>query len=201
MRTIRIAGVVLVAIAAACTTQGSEAAERRADTVARRDSIAAVAAATMGEPAVLGLLDITHAADSALGFLAATRGSTLEMKEFGRMILREHHALRREVQQVAGNLHLTAESPRVEPDAPPIEMRRALETGPAGPAWDYAYLDYAIAMHRSAKENAARALAATKSPEIREFIERSVPIVEKHLLKATALRKKLTQPADTTPGR
>jgi putative membrane protein len=201
MRTLRIATVLLAALAAACTTQGSEAAERRADTVARRDSIAAVAAATMTEPSVLGLLDATHAADSALGFLAASRGSTLEMKEFGRMILREHHALRREVQQSATGLHLAIESPRVEPDAPPPEMRQALETGPAGPAWDYAYLEYAIAMHRSAKENAARALAATKSPEVREFIERSVPILEKHLIKAQALRKARTQAPDSTPSR
>jgi putative membrane protein len=201
MRTIRTLGVLLLVGAAACATQGSEAAERQPDTVARRDSIAAVAAATMTEPSVLGLLDASHAADSALGFLAATRGSTLEMKEFGRMILREHHALRREVQQSATRLHLTIESPRVAPDAPPPEMRQTLESGPAGPAWDYAYLEYAIAMHRSAKENAARALAATKSPEIREFIERSVPILEKHLVKAQALRKARTQESDSTPSR
>ena len=153
----------------------------------------------MTEPTVLGLLDATHAADSALGFMAVTKASTLEMKEFGRMILREHHALRREVQQAANGLHLTVESPSVEPDAPPPAMRQALETGPVGPAWDYAYLEYAIAMHRSAKENAARALAATKSPEIRVFIERSVPILEKHLLKAQALRKARTQTTDSTP--
>lgn len=197
----RIAGALLAVAAAACTTSGSEAAERRVDTVARRDSIAAVAAATMTEPTALGLLDATHAADSALGFLAATKGSTLEIKEFGRMILREHSALRREIRSAAIGLQLAIETPRVEPDAPPLEMRQALESGPAGPAWDYAYLEYAIAMHRSAKENSARALAATRSPEIKVFIERSVPIVEKHLLKALALRKARTQATDSTPAR
>ena len=199
MRTLRTT-LALLATAAACTTQGSEAAERRVDTVARRDSIAGVAAATMTEPGVLGLLDATHAADSALGTLGALKGSTLEIKEFGRMILREHVALRRELQTSANALHLEIEAPRVAPDAPPEEMRQSLETGPVGPAWDYAYLEYAIAMHRSAKENAARALAATRSPGIRQYIERSVPILEKHLLKAESLRKARTQ-GDSTPAR
>ena len=188
-------------LAAGCTTQGSEAAERRVDTVARRDSIAAVAAATMSEPTVLGLLDATHAADSALGALAVAKGSSLEMKEFGRMIIREHQALRREALSVAHGLRLAIETPRVEPDAPPPDMRKSLETGPAGPAWDYAYLEYAIAMHRSAKENSARALAATRSPAIRTFIQRTVPILEKHLLKAESLLKARTQAADSTTSR
>jgi predicted outer membrane protein len=203
MNTMRIAAALLAAVTAttACAPQGSEAAERRVDTAARRDSIAAVAAATMTEPAVLGLLDATHGADSALGVFAITKGSTLEIKDFGRMIMREHHALRREVQKTASELGLAIEAPRVEPDAPPPEMRQALESGPAGPAWDYAYLDYAIAMQRSAKENAARALAATKSPVVRQFIERSVPILEKHLLKAQSLRTARTQAADSAPPR
>jgi hypothetical protein len=48
----------------------------------------------------------------------------------------------------------------------------------------------------------ARALAATKSPATREYIEKSVPILQKHIDKAKSLRK--GQPAGdaaTTPPR
>jgi putative membrane protein len=188
---------LLLMCAVACTSQGSEAAERQADTVARRDSIAAVAAATMNEDQAIGLLEQTHAADSALGALASAKGSTVEIKEFGRMILREHHALKREVLAMAQGLRLTPSEPRVAPDAPPPEMLEQLHAGTPGVGWDHAYIEYAIAMHQSAMENSARALAASRSPETKRFIQRSVPIIQKHLDKAVSLRKTFSK-ADTT---
>lgn len=188
----RISGALLLTCAvAACTSRGSEAAERLADTAGRRDSIAAVAAASMGEAHVIGLLEQTHAVDSALGALAATHGASSEVKDFGRMIMREHHALRRDAAAVAQGLRIAAQAPPVAPDAPPKEMRDSLDATPAGPQWDRRYVDYAIAMHQSAMENSARALAATKSPATKQFIEKSVPILQKHLDKALSLSKSL----------
>ena len=192
---------LLLMCAVACTSQGSEAAERREDTVARRDSIAAVAAATMSEDQAIGLLEQTHAADSALGALAAARGSTTEVKEFGRMILREHHALKREALSMAQGLRLTPRTPRVAPDAPPAAMLEHLQSGSSGLRWDQAYIEYAIAMHQSAMENSARALAASRSPETKRFIERSVPIIQKHLDKAVSLRKTISQADTAAPTR
>jgi len=187
----------LVCVAAGCTSQGSDAAERQEDTTARRDSIAAVAAATMREEHVIGLLEETHAADSALGALAAMKGSTTDVKDFGRMILREHHALRKDAASIARDLGISPAAPRVPPDAPPPEMREHLESAVPGAIWDQAYLEYAIAMHQSAMENSARALAATRNPATKEFIEKSVPILQKHLDKASALRKSLEQSPDS----
>ena len=187
--------------AVACTSQGSEAAARQEDTVARRDSIAAVAASTMSEDQAIGLLEQTHAADSAVGALASAKGTTVEVKEFGRMILREHHALKREALAMAQGLRLTPREPRAAPDAPPAEMLELLQSGTPGVGWDQAYIEYAIAMHQSAMENSARALAASRSPETKRFIERSVPIIQKHLDKAVSLRKTLSQADTTSPTR
>jgi len=173
-----------------CTSQGSEAAERQRDTAGRRDSIAAVAAASMSEAQVIGLLHFVHAADSALGMLGAVSGSTRDIKDFGRMIVREHRALSRDAVQLGANLHLVPTEPSVTPDAPPDDMRGQLRR-PPGAIWDQLYLDYAIAMHQSSMENSARALAATRSPATREFITKSVPILQKHLDKATSLRRAL----------
>jgi predicted outer membrane protein len=192
---------LLLVCAAACTSKGSEAVARQVDTVAQRDSIAGVAAGTMSEDQVVGLLQLTHAADSAIGALASVKGTALEVKDYGRMIVREHQALKREALAVAEGLRMAASSPLVMPDTPPMEMLGHLQDGPAGTTWDLAYLEYATAMHRSAMENSARALAATKSPETKQFIRRSVPIIQKHLDKAISLHKALTkaQEAATTP--
>lgn len=188
-----LCALLFLSAIAGCASQGSEAAEQQPDTTAQRDSIAAVAAATMREEHVVGLLEQTHAADSALGALGALKGSTSEIKDFGRMILREHHALRRDAIAIAHALGTTPAAPQVAPDEPPGEMRKQLETLNAGPIWDQAYLEYAIVLHQSAMENSARALAATRHAASREFIEKSVPILQKHLDKASVMLKSLQQ--------
>jgi putative membrane protein len=191
---IPLAGLTACALAA-CGSRGSEAAEYRADTTGRRDSVAAVAAASMSEGAVIGMLEQTHAADSALGALGASKGSVSEVKDFGRMIMREHRALRKDAGDLARKTGIVSESPRVPPDEPPTIIRDSLNAGTPGAAWDRTYLSYAIAMHESAMENSARALAATRQPDVKEFIVKSVPILQKHLDKARHLRRAAKAPA------
>lgn len=193
---------IAVCTLAACSSRGSEAAEYRADTTGRRDSIAAAAAASLNEGAVIGLLEQTHAADSALGALGAAKGSVSEVKEFGRMIIREHHALRKDASDLARGLGIVAETSRVAPDEPPPIIRDSLIAWAPGPAWDRTYVDYAILTHESAMENTARARAAARHPEIKQFIVKTVPILQKHLDKARSLQQslsKLPAPAKAKP--
>ena len=195
----RITAALLLCAVAACTSQGSEAAERREDTSGRRDSVAGVAAATMNDASALGLLRLTHSADSALGALGAISGASTEIKEFGRMILREHASLGREAAGVARDLGIAIESPRIPPDEAPADMRAGVMSAPTGTVtWDIAYLGYAIAVHEAAMENTARALAATGRAEIRTYIERSVPILQKHLDRAKTLQERLSKGAPAT---
>jgi len=197
----RLSFVFLTGLAA-CASTASDAAEQRVDTTGQRDSIAAVAASTMDEAQVVGLLAMTHAADSALGMLGATKGAALVTKEYGRMILREHHALRTDAISAGHDLGLEAQQPRVAPDAPPEAQYQALLQSEAGAGWDRRYIDYSIALHESSLENTARALAATKRPEIKDFIRKSVPILQKHIDKAKSMQKSLPLPkpvsADST---
>ena len=194
----RIACAFTLCAVAACASGGSEAAERRVDTAGRRDSIAAAAASSMNENHVVGLLALTHAADSALGLLGATKGSSSDVKEFGRMIIREHHALRKDILDLGVQLGVPAETPRVPAEDAPAEARQTLESSPAGEGWDREYVDYAIAVHNAALENTARALAATQRSEIKQFVDKSVPILQKHIDKARSLRKSLPRVQDTT---
>jgi putative membrane protein len=188
----RLPCCALLALLAACASDGSEAAERQADTTARRDSIAGVSAGSMAEENVFAFLEQVHAADSAVGMLGAQKGSTTEIKDFGRMIVREHIALRRDITSLAQKAGIMPQPPRVPPDEPPTAMRDNILAGEPGANWDRAYVDYTIVAHNSAIENTARALAATKRPDVKEFIEKSVPILQKHLDKAKSLREKLS---------
>lgn len=192
----RTTAALLACAVAACTSQGSEAAERRDDTTGRRDSVAGVAAASMNDASALGLLRMTHSADSALGALGAAGGGSTEVKEFGRMILREHASLGREATNVGRDAGIAVEAPTVPPDDSPAGLRENLMATPVGTGdWDQSYIAYAIAMHEAAMENTARALAATKRQEVRTYIERSVPILQKHLDRAKTLQARFAKAA------
>ena len=192
---------VVACVTAGCSSKGSEAAERAADSTSRRDSVAAAAAGSMNESNVLAVLDHTHAADSALGALGAANGTATEVKEFGRMILREHHALRKDIVDLGQHIGIAPEAPRVPPDEAPQELRDSLYVWKPGPAWDRAYMDYALALHQASMENTARALAATQRPEVKQFVDKSVPILQKHVDKARSLRRSLPKQPDAAPPR
>lgn len=187
----RFTAALLPGVVMACTSGGTEAAERADDTSGRRDSVAGVAAASMNDASALELLRMTHSADSALGALGASMGSATEVQEFGRMILREHTSLARDAQGVGRELGVTLVAPTVPPDDAPPGMREGLMAAGRGTNWDQAYLGYAIAMHDAAMENTARALAASRSAEVRAFVERSVPILQKHIDRAKTLQERL----------
>lgn len=147
----------------------------------------------MNENNVIGLLSQVHEVDSALGALGAAVGSTLNVKEFGRMVLREHRALRKDILDLGEQMGAPAAPPSKPADAPPAAGLNSLNEAAASLAWDAAYLDYTIAEHQSSLENTARALAATHRAEVRQFVSRSVPILQKHLDKARQLRKALSR--------
>ena len=181
-------GLLALALVASCSTSQSDAAVRD-DSAGRRDSVAAVAASTMSEEHVIGLLALDASADSTVGSIGYARGSTREIKDFGIMISREHMALRRDALRIAADLNLGVGEPPAAPASAPAHLRAILDSAAAGAAWDRAYLDLAVAQHEASLENLARAYAATKSPEIKSFIDRSAPIIQKHLEKAKRLQK------------
>jgi putative membrane protein len=151
----------------------------------------------MSEPQVLGLLEHVHISDGELGALGGKGGSTIDIRNFGLMIQREHQALERDVREVAEGLRVTAQRPTAAPDQAPATFRANVDSSPGGVPWDLAYVEYTIAAHEASLENTARALAATKSPAVRDYIRKSVPILQKHLDKARSLQQTLVkaQPA------
>jgi predicted outer membrane protein len=150
----------------------------------------------MGEPHVIGLLALDNAADSAIGSIGYAKASARDVRDFGIMISREHMSLRRDVLGIARDLNLGIGEPSTPPAAPPAHLRAMLDSAEAGAAWDRAYLELAIAAHEASLENLARAYAATKSPELKKYIDRSAPIIQKHLEKAKRLQRPPTKTAN-----
>jgi len=150
------------------------------------------ASATLTDPNIVAILDQANAADSARGRLAETKGTSADVKSFGRLMVGEHHALRQQGQQLAKKLNVT-------PQAPPNDQSQAqaktemdsLNAMPKGKAWDKAYIDYEVTYHEAVLQTATKALDAAQNQELKDLIKKAAPVIQKHLNQAKQIQQKL----------
>ena len=171
---------------------GSGATASAAPAPTAGSSTGASANASLSDPNIVYILDQANAADSARGRLAETKGTSTDVKNFGRLMVGEHHALRQQGQQLAKKLNVT-------PQAPPNDQSEAqaktemdsLNAMPKGKAWDKAYIDYELNYHQQLMQTATKALDAAQNQELKDLIKKAAPVVQKHIDHAKAAQQKL----------
>jgi putative membrane protein len=200
-------GFVAVGVLAACNSSNRNAdrdqsqaasADTSADTAAA-DTGKAPAAASQGvltDANIVALLDGANKADSAGGALAAKKATNAEVKAFARLMMSEHHALRAAGQALAKQLGVEPKAPERDPLAPYVanEMK-TLQSTAKGAEFDRTYIDNEVSVHQAVLDLANQARVITQTPQLKELIEKAIPVIRKHLDQATALQKKLTPAA------
>src|SRR5688500_18266140 len=93
------AALAAAALLAACSKGDSGAdSARAADSAAAAATAAAPpapAAPALTDPNIAAILDNANATDSSAGAIAATKGTSADVRTFGRNMMRDHHALRK----------------------------------------------------------------------------------------------------------
>lgn len=171
---------------------GSGATAQAAPAPTAGSSTGASANATLSDPNIVYILDQANASDSARGRLAETKGTSTDVKNFGRLMVGEHHALRQQGQQLAKKLNVT-------PQAPPNDQSEAqaktemdsLNAVAKGKAWDKAYIDYEVNYHQAVLQTATKALDAAQNQELKDLIKKAAPVIQKHLDAAKKIQQKL----------
>ncbi len=179
---------------AARDTTAAPGAAPATPAMAGGETTAAPAAGTqkLTDPNIVYILDQANAADSTLGQLAESKGTSGDVKAFGRLMAGEHHALRLQGQQLAKKLGVT-------PQAPPGDQSEAqakqeldsLQAMPKGAAWDKAYISHEVTYHQQVKQTATQALDAAQNAQLKDLIKKASPVIQKHLDRAEAIQKKL----------
>jgi putative membrane protein len=197
-RTLTSFGAVVLA---ATSLVACRRAERTADTAAVAESAATTtppaAAPAPAEPAltdanVVFILDAANAADSARGALAQTKGTSADVKSFGKLMVGEHHALRAAGQALATKLNVSPAAPSGDQsEAQAKQELDSLNVLAKGAAWDKAYIDYEVVYHRSVLETATKALDAAQNAELKALIQKAAPVIQHHLDRAQEIQKKL----------
>ncbi len=141
---------------------------------------------------IVYILDRSNMLDSASGAIAATKGTNSEVREYGKMMMRDHHGLRQQGQALAKKLNVTPAAPPADNSG--AEMTRVmsmLNSAAKGRDFDKAYIDDQVTYHVNLLATATSAMAAAQNAELKNFIQKAAPAVQAHLDGAQAIQKKM----------
>jgi putative membrane protein len=144
------------------------------------------------DASIMAYLDQVNMADSAGGKLASTKGTSSAVRDFGKMMVTDHHQMRVQGQALVkkDSLNLTAASGDTTQQHAQ-HTQETLNSMAKGNAWDAAYISDQVAMHQSVLDNAQAASNQTQNADIKALIKKATPIVQKHLDRAKQIQKSL----------
>jgi len=157
----------------------------------------AVASARAPAPAltdanIVYILDNANMLDSAGGSIAATKGTNAEVRAFGKDMMRDHHSLRQQGQDLAKKLGITPEAPANDDSKAKLDKTMALYNGATkGKDFDKAYIDNELMYHKSVLETATAAMRAAQNPELKNFIQKAAPAIQAHLDNAESIQSRM----------
>jgi putative membrane protein len=194
--------VCLLAAVAGCQGSGARAgsagatADTSRDTSASKSTTQAPAPKGLSDSNIVFLLDEANKADSAAGAIALKKATRADVKAFAKLMMSEHHALRQAGVQLAKELKVAPAPPEHNPIAGYTRNEAAaLQKTPKGAEFDRTYIDHEVAVHQAVLDFANMARVTTKTPQLKELIEKAVPIIRKHLEQAESIQKQITPAA------
>jgi putative membrane protein len=141
---------------------------------------------------IVYILDNANMLDSAAGAVAATKGTNSEVRDFGKRMMRDHHSLRQQGQDLAKKLAVTPAAPANDHSQADYDKTMSTLNGAAkGNDFDKAYIDNEVTYHKAVLETATAAMAAAQNAELKNLIQKAAPAIQAHLDMAQSIQSKL----------
>jgi len=116
-------------------------------------------------------------AEVQLGQLAQEKGTTAAVKDFGRMMVEDHSKANEELKTLAASKNISL------PSAPGEEKQKTFAdlSAKTGKDFDKAYISEMVRDHEKDVKLFEDAQQTVKDPELRQFVEKTLPVLRKHL--------------------
>ena len=152
----------------------------------------AAGGAVLTDANIVALLDEANMADSSAGAVASKKATNKAVKDFARLMMSEHHALRKQGQQLAKQLNVTPAPPANNPVKPLAESEMAaLNSTPKGAEFDRVYIEQEITAHQAVLDLVNNAEGQAQNEQLKALIEQAKPVIQKHLDQAEEIKDKL----------
>lgn len=191
---IALAGCAKKNESAADASAAATAVADGSDVSATASSTAAAAAAPSGltDANIVAILDAANVSDSSWGAIAAMKGTGADVRNFGKTMMRDHHALRQAGLDLAKKLGVAPQLPVGDDSQSELQAHAGLLNNTAkGKDFDRAYIDHEVEYHKQVLAMATKAMAAAQSTELKHLIQKAAPNILGHLDAAEAIQKKM----------
>jgi len=146
----------------------------------------------LSDATILATLDRADMADSAAGAVAMQKAANPQVKDYGRMMTRDHHQSHVKVMQLAKSLNISAKASNEDPISKTVTRdSTTLVSTPAGEQFDRTYIEQQIAMHKQVMEFAKQAEQSTTNAQIKQHIQETSPVLQRHLQRAEEIQQSL----------
>jgi putative membrane protein len=150
------------------------------------------AAPTLSDANIVYILDGANHLDSMAGSVAATKGTAADIRDYGKMMMRDHHILRQSGDSLAKKLGVTPEAPPGDTHAADVQKTMSmLNSAAKGKDFDKAYIDNQVVYHQAVLQTATTAMQAAQNPELKNLIQKAAPLIQAHYDQAKAIQAKM----------
>lgn len=146
------------------------------------------AAAALDDATIIAIFDAANTWDIETGNLAAAKGASADVRQFGRMIAHDHAMVRQQGRDLAASLHVTPTPPSdfalARDHAAAMSELRSLK----GAAFDTAFLHHEVAFHKAVIDAVTTTLLpATKNAQLKDLEVKVAPAFQAHMMRAQQL--------------
>src|SRR5215210_7579446 len=146
------------------------------------------AQAALDDPTIVAIFDAANTYDMETGQLAVSRSRKSEVREFGRMLVRDHRAVRGQGRDLAKSLGVKPTAPKnfalAKAHVSAVRKLRGLR----GTAFDRAFLQHEVDFHNAVIDAVTKTLLpAIQNAQLKELVTKVAPAFVAHRDKAQSL--------------
>ena len=152
---------------------------------AQTRSLGATPRAALDDPTIVAIFDAANSWDIETGELAARKGSTADIREFGRMLVHDHTMVRQQGRDLAAKLGVHPTPPKdfalaKDHDAAMKQLRAA-----KGKVFDRAFLQHEVSFHKAVIDAVnSTLLPAIQNQELKDLVTKVAPAFQAHMMAA-----------------
>jgi Predicted outer membrane protein len=145
-------------------------------------------AQALNDPTIVAIFDAANTWDMETGALGARRAKSKEVREFAKMLVHDHRAVRQQGRDLAKKLKVTPTPPKDFAMAKDHAAAMASLSKLHGAAFDRAFLAHEVAYHKAVLDAVTTTLLpALKNAEVKDMVTKVGPAFQAHMIKAQSL--------------
>lgn len=148
----------------------------------------------LDDPTIVAIFDAANTWDIATGGLAVKKGSTKDVRDFGKMLVNDHTTVRKQGRDLAKKLKVTPTPPKnfamAKDHAAAMKKLSKLK----GKAFDRAFYEHEVAYHKAVIDAVTTTLLpALQNQEVKDLVNKVAPAFNAHMVAAQGKLDKMAK--------